>query len=134
MNVEFIDPPEVRENKKSRGISQVVRIENPGAFIYLSGQLPYDVDDNLIGAGDAEAQARQVFENIRYNLAAAGAGFDDVVKMTGFITDFDHVPAIRKVRAQYVNPDQPPVSTMVLVPRFLEETVYLEIDVVAVVA
>ncbi|MGE4086310.1 MAG: RidA family protein, partial [Vicinamibacterales bacterium] len=88
----------------------------------------------LVGPGDPEAQARQVFENVRANLAAAGAGFADVVKMTGFVTDFAHMAAIRRVRADYVDADGPPVSTVVLVPRFADPAMLLEIDVVAALA
>ena len=132
MKIDFINPPDVMETKVSRGISQIVRIHHPATFIYLSGQLPFDHNDALVGEGDIEAQARQVFENLKRNLAAARAGFDDVVKMSGFITDADHVGAIRKVRAAYVNPDAPPVSTMIVVPRFAHEGVFLEIDAIAV--
>ncbi|MCZ9342685.1 RidA family protein, partial [Streptomyces sp. TRM76130] len=58
-----------------------------GRLVAVSGQLPLDEDGRIVGEGDPAAQARQVFENLRRCLAAAGAGFDDVVKLTYFVTD-----------------------------------------------
>lgn len=64
-----------------------------GRFVALSGQVALDEDGKLVGEGDAAAQARQVFENLRRCLTAAGATFDDVVKLTYFVTDMAHMPA-----------------------------------------
>ncbi|TFV33405.1 RidA family protein [Streptomyces sp. T1317-0309] len=69
-----------------------------GRFVAISGQLALDEDGRLVGAGDPAAQARQVFENLRRCLAAAGAAFDHVVKLTFFVTDMAHMPAIRGPR------------------------------------
>lgn len=131
MNVTFSNPNTVTDMRKTHGISQAVRIEHPGVLIFLSGQLPYDRDGRLVGEGDIETQARQTFENIRHNLALLGASFENVVKMSGFVTDFALMPAIRKVRAEYVKAETAPVSTFVLVPRFANPGALLEIDVIA---
>jgi enamine deaminase RidA (YjgF/YER057c/UK114 family) len=69
-----------------------------GRFVAVSGQVALDEDGRLVGDGDAAAQARQVFENLRRCLAAAGATFDEVVKLTYFVTDMAHMPAIRAAR------------------------------------
>src|SRR5690349_5786892 len=70
-----------------------------GRFVAVSGQLPLDEHGALVGEGDPAAQARQVFENLRRCLAAVDAGFEDVVKLTCFVTDMAHLPAIRAARA-----------------------------------
>ena len=53
-----------------------------GRLVAVAGQVAVDEDGKPVGEGDPEAQARQVFENLRRCLAAAGASFDDVVKLT----------------------------------------------------
>ncbi|MEU1007607.1 RidA family protein [Streptomyces sp. NPDC005890] len=58
-----------------------------GRLVVVSGQLPLDRNGELVGAGDPAAQARQVSANLRHCLAAAGVGFQDVVKLTYFVTD-----------------------------------------------
>ncbi|MFD0069141.1 Rid family hydrolase, partial [Streptomyces sp. NPDC127574] len=73
-----------------------------GRFVAVSGQLPLDEDGQLVGEGDAGAQARQVFENLRRCLAAADATFEDVVKLTFFVTDMAHMSAIRAARAEHI--------------------------------
>lgn len=50
-----------------------------GRFVVIAGQLALDEQGRLVGEGDPATQARQVFDNLRRCLAAAGATFDDVV-------------------------------------------------------
>lgn len=59
-----------------------------GGAVYVSGQIPWDAEGKLVGE-DIESQARQVFANMELCLAAAGASFADVVKVNGFLHDFD---------------------------------------------
>ncbi|MFF1274833.1 Rid family hydrolase [Streptomyces marokkonensis] len=70
-------------------------VTGPGRLVAVSGRLVRDEDGELVGAGNAGAQARQVFENLRRCPAAAGATFDDVVRLTCFVTDRAHPPAVR---------------------------------------
>ena len=65
-----------------RGYSQVV--SGRGRLVVVSGQIAQDERGELVGPGDPAAQARQVFDNLRRCLTAAGAGFGDVVKLTFF--------------------------------------------------
>ncbi|GAA3882177.1 hypothetical protein GCM10023084_38900 [Streptomyces lacrimifluminis] len=53
-----------------------------GRFVAISGQLALDEAGEVVGRSDPAAQARQVFENLHRCLAAAGATFDEVVKLT----------------------------------------------------
>ena len=65
------------------GYSQV--IDAPASrIVYLSGQIPFDSDGELVGEGDFEAQTRQVFANLTAGLEAAGVGWGDVVKLSYF--------------------------------------------------
>jgi enamine deaminase RidA (YjgF/YER057c/UK114 family) len=56
-----------------------------GNFIYVSGQVAYDANGNLVGVDDIKAQTRQVFDNISTILAAAGAGLKDIIKINTYI-------------------------------------------------
>ncbi|MFI6034328.1 RidA family protein [Streptomyces sp. NPDC051315] len=105
-----------------------------GRFVAVSGQLPLDEDGRPVGAGDPGAQARQVFENLRRCLAAAGATFDDVVKLTYFVTDMAHMPAIRAARAAHIPDDRLPASSAVQVAALVRPEFLMEIEAFAVVA
>src|SRR5215216_1865826 len=69
------------------GYTHVVEVTGPNRTIYISGQIAYDKDGKVVGAGDMKAQAEQVFKNLQAALAAAGATLSDVVKMNSYITD-----------------------------------------------
>src|SRR5712691_10371154 len=86
---------------KPTGYTHVVEVTGPAKTIYISGQIAYDKDGKLVGAGDMNAQAEQVFKNLQAALAAAGAKFSDVVKMNSYITDMSKVQSVRDVRTKY---------------------------------
>jgi reactive intermediate/imine deaminase len=104
-----------------------------GRFVAISGQLPLDEHGELVGEGDPAAQARQVFENLRRCLAAAGATFDDVVKLTFFVTDMAHMPAIRAARTAYIPDDRLPAASAVQVAALVRPEFLMEIEAYAVV-
>jgi enamine deaminase RidA (YjgF/YER057c/UK114 family) len=105
-----------------------------GRFVAVSGQLALNEDGKLVGEGDAAAQARQVFENLRRCLSAAGAGFDDVVKLTFFVTDMAHMPAIRAARGEHIPDDRLPAASAVQVASLVRPEFLMEIEAFAVVA
>jgi len=104
-----------------------------GRFVAVSGQLALDEDGKLVGEGDPAAQARQVFENLRRCLAAAGAGFDDVVKLTFFVTDMAHMPAIRAARDAHIPADRLPAASAVQVAALVRPEFLMEIEAYAVI-
>lgn len=106
-------------------------ITGSGRLVVVSGQVALDVHGNIVGAGDPAAQARQVFENLRSCLAAAGATFDDVVKLTYYVTDVGHLPAVRDARDEYVNVERPPASTAVQVAALFRPDLLLEVEALA---
>lgn len=113
------------------GYSQVV--DAPvGRIVFLSGQVPLDAAGNLVGEGDFAAQVRQVFENLTAALTAADASWSDVVKLDYFVRDIGEVAALRAIRDEYVNTEQPPASTLVEVSRLFRDDVLVEIEAVAV--
>ncbi|MEU1079391.1 RidA family protein [Streptomyces sp. NPDC005908] len=108
-------------------------VTGTGRLVAVSGQLALDEDGALVGEGDAGAQARQVFENLRRCLAAAGATFDDVVKLTYFVTDMAHLPAVRAARAAHVPEDRLPAASAVQVAALVRPEFLLEVEALAVV-
>ena len=113
------------------GYSQVV--ESTGSrIVHVSGQVPLNAQNELVGEGDFQAQARQAFENVRLALEAVGMTFHDVVKMQFFLTDVAHVPQVRAIRDEFVNTEQPPASTLVEVSALFRPDVMFEMDVVAI--
>ena len=104
-----------------------------GRFVAVSGQLALDADGKLVGEGDPAAQARQVFENLKRCLAAAGATFDEVVKLTYFVTDMAHMPALRAARAEHIPDDRLPASSAVQVAGLVRPEFLMEVEAFAVV-
>ena len=86
-----------------------------GRWVATAGQVALDETGTLVGPGDPEAQARQVFANLARALAAAGASFADVVKLNYYLTYITVLPAIRAIRDEYVDTARPPASTAVQV-------------------
>lgn len=75
MAKQIINPPELGQ---PRGYAHVVKA---GTTVYVAGQVARNKDGQIVGEGDFATQAEQVFENLKTCLAAAGASFNDVVKM-----------------------------------------------------
>ncbi len=125
--IDHITPPDVAPGF---GYSHVVAAT--GRLIAISGQVALDESGRLVGPGDPEAQARQVFENLRRCLAAADATFADVVKLTIYVTDLATMAAVRAVRDEYVDTARPPASSAVQVAGLVLPELLLEIDAFAV--
>ena len=101
--------------------------------IYLSGQTSVDKHGNVIGVGDFRTQAVQVFECLKAALAAAGAGFGDVVKANYYVLDMSNITVLREVRRGYLG-SAAPASTLVEVRKLAREEFLVEIEMVAVCA
>ena len=132
--------PEIKAiNPETLGIpkspfSKVVRVR-ASEFIFIAGMGPIDRDGNIIGAGDFEAQARQVFGNIELALRAADAGWGNVVQFTTFLRDSDDIAKLGQYRAQNFPTMFPngvyPTNTLVIASRFSHESYRLEVQTVA---
>jgi enamine deaminase RidA (YjgF/YER057c/UK114 family) len=118
-------------NRSPVGYSNVVEVRG-GRTLYIAGQVAVDQKGTLVGPGDFRAQSKQVFENLKSRLAEAGASFKDVVKLNYYVTDATDVQALRDIRNNYVNTENPPASTLVVVKRLVREEYLLEIEAIAV--
>src|SRR5215813_967871 len=124
-NVRFI-------NRAPLGYSHVVEVRG-GRTLYIAGQLALDREGNLVGRGDFRAQVRQVFENLKMRLEEGKAAFNDVIKLNYYITDASDLPALREVRDSFINTENPPASTLVVVKQLVREEYLVEVEAIAVV-
>ena len=97
--------------------------------LHISGQVPVDGDGNLVGRGDIEKQASQVFANIRAICDAGGASLDDVVFLRIYLTDMGFRPAITRIRNELLKPPYP-AATMVQISALADEAWMVEIEAV----
>jgi enamine deaminase RidA (YjgF/YER057c/UK114 family) len=112
--------------------AHVVTAPPGGRLVFCAGAVAFDADGEVVGKGDIVAQTRQVMENLRQALSAAGATFADVVKVTNYVTDAGQWPQVLPVRAEYLN-EPYPVSTFVEVSALMFPELLIEIEAVAVV-
>ena len=115
------------------GYTHVVEVPAGARTVYIAGQVAFDQARQVVGAGDMAAQTEQVFRNLQAALAAAGASFADVVKMTTYVTDMGQAAVIRAARARYFG-DTLPASTLVGVTALAHPDLMVEIEVIAAVS
>ena len=83
-----------------------------GDYVHISGQIPIDGATGKLVEGDITAQARQCMENLKAILAAAGLGFENVVKTTIFLMDLGNFGAVNEVYKSYLAEPYPARSTI----------------------
>ena len=102
-----------------------------GKLLFIAGQTASDGKGNVVGKGDIKAQTRQVFDNIKAVLEAAGGSFDNMVMTTTYITDRKYREGYNEVRRDVYKKD-PPTSTLVIVSGLANEDYMIEIAGIAV--
>ena len=102
-----------------------------GRTVYIAGQIALDPAGNLVGKGDAEAQTRQVYANLRAILVELGGGLGDIVKMTTYLTDRGQLEAFRRVRNAVFSEPFPP-NTLLFIGGLAHPDYLVEIEAVAV--
>ncbi|MEO7652713.1 MAG: RidA family protein [Bryobacteraceae bacterium] len=113
---------------KPPGYTHVVT-SPPGKMIFVSGQGGSGADGKM--PEDFPSQATNTFENISRALKMAGAGFKDIVKINYYVTDMANTTELRRIRALYLNMENPPAAT--LVQAGLGKGLLLEVEAVAIV-
>ncbi|HZD19860.1 MAG TPA: RidA family protein [Burkholderiales bacterium] len=113
--------------------SHAVSLAGQAKLVYVSGQVSWGPDGRVVGAGDMRAQCEQVFKNLTAVLAAAGAGWGDIVKMNSYMVNLnaENVAAFREMRSGYLKSGQMPASTLVGVTSLVQPELLLEVEVVA---
>jgi enamine deaminase RidA (YjgF/YER057c/UK114 family) len=110
--------------------SQVARVGNT---LYISGQLGLDLNGELVGPGDAQAQARQAWLNLIGILQHYGATVRNLVKTNTYITHWAYRPLVGAARDDFFDGPPYPPSTLVVVQGLAEPRFLVEIEAVAIV-
>ena len=111
-------------------LSQGFRV---GDLLLVSGQAAIDEDGRVVGAGDFDAQAEQVFRNLTRVLEAGGSSLENVVKVTIFLTDMSNFPKIVELRGAWFTPPYP-ADTIVEVSALALPELEIEIEAIALAA
>ena len=119
--------------KPSGVFSQATVVEAKGRLVFISGMTARRSDGTIAGIGDITEQTRQVCENIKAAVEAAGGTLDDVCRVDVYVRNMEHFDAIHKVRRQYFKPPLP-ASTMVEITKMTSPDYLIEINAIAVVA
>jgi enamine deaminase RidA (YjgF/YER057c/UK114 family) len=127
MSVRYLNPETL---SVPPGYTHVVEVRG-GRTVYISGQVPLDKAGNVVGIGDFRAQTIQVFENLKFALAAVGATFDNVVKNNMYVIDMSHIQILREIRLKYYGKNAP-ASTLVQIGKLARPEFMIEIELIAV--
>lgn len=125
-----INPPELGTPP---GYSQVVEVSS-GRIIFIAGQTALDSAGRVVGGTDFAAQADQVFRNLGLALGASGCTAANLVKLTVFLTDMNHLGLYREARNRFfasVTPPAAPAVTLVEVSKLYGAEFMIEIEAIA---
>lgn len=92
-----------------------------GDVLHVSGMVAFAPDGSYVGLGDIDAQARQVFGNLKAVVEEAGGSLDDVVSTTTYLASNEYAAAVGAVRKEFFTGDVPPTSTVVVAPMAREQ-------------
>ena len=113
--------------------SQAIAIEAKGKLVFISGMTARCPDGTIAGIGDVEAQTRQVCENLKSAVEAAGGTMEDICRVDVYVRNIEHFDKIHKVRREYFKAPAP-ASTMVEVTKMVSPEYLIEINAIAVIA
>ncbi|MFG1908286.1 RidA family protein [Kribbella sp. NPDC048928] len=113
--------------------SQATTIEATGRLVFVSGMTARRPDGSIAGVGDVREQTRQVLENVKAAVEAAGGTLADVCRVDVYVRNMEDFAKIHEVRAQYFT-EPLPASTMVEVSKLANPDYLIEISAIAVVS
>ncbi len=122
-----------RIGKPSGHFAHANAIEARGRIVFISGMTAKAADGSVVGVGDIEAQTRQMCENVKAAVEAAGGGMADICRVDVYVKDMTGFDIIHRVRRAYF-PDPPPASTMVAISGFTHPDYLIEMAAIAVIA
>jgi 2-iminobutanoate/2-iminopropanoate deaminase len=116
----------------SEPVSHFTHVVRAGRLVFVSGCVATDGDGRLVGGSDVVAQTRQVHENIKRCLTAAGATFADICKVTVFLRNIGDREKVNTIRREYFGAHRP-ASTLVEISRLVRDEYLVEIEATAVI-
>ena len=97
----------IRTHQAPKAIGTYSQAVKAGNAVFLSGQIPLVPETMEMVSGGIDAQIQQVFENLNAVAIAAGGSFDNVVKLTVFLTDLTHFPVVNEIMAKFFKEPYP---------------------------
>ena len=130
MTKQYSNPPSL---PSPRNYHHTVAVEG-GRTIFLSGQVAFDRERNIIG-DDVATQARQAFRNLETAVEAGGGAMTDIVQLTIHVVDYspDQLDRIAGTIAEFFPRDRLPSNTLVGVQSLSTKSLLIEITGIAVV-
>ena len=106
-------------------------------YLFIAGMLSADSEGNVVGAGDFDAQCKQVFNNLALALNSASATWKNVVQFTTYLVHSQDIPNFMKFRLREfpaIFPDQSyPPNTLLIVDRLVQEPFLVEVQAIAAI-
>lgn len=127
MTHEILHLKSVHETK-DRGYSHIAKA---GKTLYIAGQVARDIQGGLVGKGDFDAQARQVYTNLKNILQEAGGGLRNIVKTTTILTHDGNVERYRMIRDEFFGEMMPP-NTLLIIESLASSDFMIEVEAIAV--
>src|SRR4051795_8095333 len=121
-----------RIRQPSGHFSHAISVDARGRLVFISGMTARRADGSIAGVGDIEAQTRQVCENLKAAVEAAGGTMDDICRVDVYVRNMEHFDAVHKVRREYFKPPAP-ASTMVEINKMTSPDYLIEINAIAVI-
>ncbi len=118
--------------KPAGHFAQAIAADARGRLVFISGMVAQRADGTIAGIGDIEAQTRQVCENVKAAVEAAGGTLANVCRVDVYVRNMENLAPIHKVRREYF-PAPPPASTLVGVSKFTHPDYLIEMNAIAVV-
>jgi enamine deaminase RidA (YjgF/YER057c/UK114 family) len=130
--VSIVNPKEMGPPLSQYG--QIARVR-ASELVFISGQLATDLNGEIVGKGDFDAQMKQVFSNIEKGLKSVGASFASVVQFTTYLVHSQDVANFRRVRSELFPVMFPtlnfPPNTLLVIDRLVKEEFLIEIETIA---
>jgi enamine deaminase RidA (YjgF/YER057c/UK114 family) len=133
IDIAMSNPPNL--HKPVGPYCQVSRVK-ANEFIFIAGQTASDVNGNVVGIGDLDAQAKQIFANIEACLVSVGANWSNVVHFTNYLVNREDQPKFAKYRLgifPQMFPNGYPPNTILFVEKLLHKDYLLEVQAVAAI-
>lgn len=131
-----IEPVQVDGWAAPRGYSNAVRVDSAQRLVFIAGQIAWDKDQKLVGAGDFARQFGQALSNVVALTRAAGGGPEHIVRMTVYVTDKQrYLAALKEIGVEWrsVMGRNYPAMALVQVADLLEEGAMVEIEATAAI-
>ena len=126
--------PEELFNSLQHGFSQIVECES-GRNIFISGQVAWDENANIVGQGNLQLQTKKSMENLKKAIEAVGGSLDNIMMLRIYIVDYNTEDGgiISEALKNTFGTDNPPASTWINVKGLANEDFMIEVEAQAVI-